>query len=59
MKNVINCNILNTKSLNVTKNYIKSKKKKAKNSKFSKRSKKIIENNLWLKSYNNKYLKFF
>ena len=59
MKNVINSNILNTKSLNVTKNYIKSKKKKAKNSKFSKRSKKIIENNLWLKSYNNKYLKFY
>ena len=59
-KNVINNNnTLNTKSLNITKNYIKSKKKKTTNSKFSKRCKKIIENNLWLKSYNNKYLKLF
>jgi len=57
MKNAINNNILNNKSLNVTKKYIKNKNKKATNSKFSKRSKKIIENNLWLKSYNNKYLK--
>ena len=52
-------NILNTKSLNVTKNYMKSKKKKTTNSKFSKKYKKIIVNNLWLKSYNNKYLKLF
>ena len=29
------------------------------NSKLSKKSKKIIENNLWLKSNNNKYLKLF
>ena len=58
-KNAINSNILNTKTLNITKNYIKSKKKKMTNSKLSKKSKKIIENNLWLKSNNNKYLKLF
>lgn len=37
----------------------KAKKKKTTNSKFSKKYKKIIVNNLWLKSYNNKYLKLF
>ena len=58
IKSVVSSNKSNSKSIFRTNNLIKSKNKKTTNSKFSKNNK-LIENNLWIKSYNNKYMQLF